>query len=105
MNNEEKILQMLEQLQGDMATVKQGQAATNARLDNMEQSQAAMLEKQDNHTKAIMNLENSVMHELKMLNELLPDALAKREAFEDMAAKVDDHDNRIFALEQAAANQ
>lgn len=77
----------------------------------LEQQQAhttninAILEQQETHTQAIMNLENSVTHELKMLNELLPDALSKRETFEDVAAMVDNHDTRIFALEQKAANE
>lgn len=61
-------------------------------------------EQQEIHTRSITKLENSVMHELEMLNENLPDALARREAFEDVAAKVDDHGNRIFALEQKVSN-
>ena len=118
MNNEDKILQALEALQrgqeamqGDIAAMREQQAAHTAQISAVVEQQAihtaqisAMVEQQATHTQAIMNLENNVMHELKMLNELLPDALAKREAFEGVAAKVEDHDNRIYALEQKAAN-
>lgn len=48
MNNEEKILKILESMQSDIKTLKQGQAnleqgqaATNSRLDSLEQGQAA----------------------------------------------------------------
>lgn len=76
----------------------------STRLDKMDGRLDSMEEQHGIHTKAITNLENKVMHELKLLNENLPDALAKREAFEDVCAKVDDHDKRIFALEQKASN-
>ena len=98
MNNEEKILQVLEQMNGRIEGLENGQAS-------MQEQQVSMMEQQEIHTRSITKLENSVMHELKLLNELLPNALAKREAFEDVAAKVEDHDRRIFALEQKAANE
>ena len=42
MNNEEKILQILTQMQGDISDLKQGQVNMNGRLDNLEQGQASM---------------------------------------------------------------
>jgi len=54
------------------------------------------------NTQSIMTLENKVMHELKLLNENLPDVIARHEELNDLQEAVDDHDNRIFALEQAA---
>ena len=59
-------------------------------------------EQQVVHTKSIMTLENKVMHELKLLNENLPDVIARHEELNDLREDVDDHDNRIFALEGSA---
>lgn len=92
------IQQLLQPLQDDIAGLKQGQA-------KLEQGQKAIKEQQIIHTASITTLENTVMHELKLLNEHLPDVLARREAFEDMADKVGDHGNRIFALEQKVSNE
>ena len=36
MNNEDKILAILEQMQGDISDLKQGQVATNARFDGID---------------------------------------------------------------------
>lgn len=91
------IQELLEPINGRLRQLEQGQVAVNNLLGDIE-------ERQKIHTHASMNLENKVMHELTLLNELLPDALAKREAFENMAADVDDHGHRIFALEQKVAN-
>lgn len=83
MSNEDKILQMLTQMQEDIATIK---------------------EQQEVHTRSITTLENSVMHELKLLNENLPNAITKAEKVDEIANTVDEYGNRIFALEQKVAN-
>jgi len=67
MNNEEKILEILQQLQqgqsamqGDIEGLKQGQAATNARLDGLEQGQADMQGKIDSMQSDIGSLKSDV---------------------------------------------
>lgn len=55
----------------------------------------------ESHNQSITVLERRVTHELRLLNESLPDAIARRAAFEEMEARVDDHGHRIYALEQA----
>ena len=42
MNNEEKILELLERMQGDISDLKTGQAETNVRLDKMEANLAKL---------------------------------------------------------------
>lgn len=132
MADEERIFQLLAQIAADQAelkrdvnslstkmgiagydidTVKKGYESiradvTRIQLDTekVRDTQYNLVEHVDALRGSVGELENNVMHELKTLNELLPDALAKREAFEDVAAKVDDHGNRIFALEQKVVN-
>ena len=98
MNNEEKILMILEQLQGDMVSVKSDVASTKGDI-------AQIKEQQEVHTRSITQLENSVMHELKLLNENLPDAVARSEKLDEVAGTVENHGQRIFALEQKAVNE
>jgi len=62
MNNEEKILTILEQMRGDIEQVKEQQQANSEQLTaNTEQLQV--------HTSSILKLENNMTHELKLLNE------------------------------------
>lgn len=66
-------------------------------------SDIAEIKAQQNiHTGSITTLENSVMHELKLLSENLPNAIARHEELVELVAKADNHDHRIFALEQVA---
>ena len=41
------------------------------------------------------------MRELKLLNENLPDVIAKSEKLEELSVTVEDHDHRIWAIEQS----
>ena len=89
----------------DVAGVKEDVAGVKEDVAGVKQDVAAIKKQQEVHHKSILRLENTVTSELKILNENLPDALAKREEFDGVAARVQDHGNRIFALEQAMANQ
>ena len=51
-----------------------------------------------------MNLENSVMHELKLLTELLPNAVARNETLTRLEVVVSSHGDRLSALELKANN-
>ena len=82
--------------------IKEQQDAMKEQQDVMKEQQDAMKEQQAMHTRSIMTLENKVMHELKLLNENLPDVITRNEELKELRETVDDHGNRIFALEQVA---
>lgn len=71
----------------------------------MREENAHIIGQQEINTRAIVNLENNVIHELQLLNENLPDVIIRHEAVVELEAKVDNHDRRIFVLEQLAANK
>lgn len=92
-----------------MALTKDDLRAISALLEPIKEQQTTLEskvtqieEQQKIHTRSIMTLENKVMHELKILNENLPDVIARHEELNDLRETVDDHDHRIFALEQMA---
>lgn len=110
MNNEEKILALLEQLQ-------QGQNATNARLDNLEQGQNAMQSdisemktSVDNLEGRVAALQKDITHHnhyveplLKSVKEGLEGWQERNRQIDRLEEKVDKHDDRIWALEQLKA--
>lgn len=132
MADEERIFQLLAQIATDQAELRRDVNSINTKMTLMEHGVSTMQKGYESiradvtrvqldtekvrHTQqelvghvnalrgSVGNLENNVMHELGVLNENLPDALARREAFEEVEAKVDDHDGRIYALEQKASN-
>lgn len=83
--------------------IEQQEVHTKA-IASLESNVARLSEQQDVNTRAILRLENNIMHELKLLNENLPDAVARNEQLKELESTVDNHDHRIFALEQKAVN-
>ena len=80
-----------------MALTKDDLCAIEQLFDKkMDEKLESIIEQQATHTRSIMTLENKVMHELKLLNENLPDVIARHEELNDLRETVDDHDNRIL---------
>ena len=131
MNNEEKILALLEQMstRQDRAEtlleqLQQGQNATNARLDNLEQGQKALEQGQnamqtdisemktsiDNLEGRVAALQKDMTHHnhyveplLQSVKEGLDGWQERNRQIDQLEQKVDSHDDRIWALEQLKA--
>ena len=106
MNNEEKILQILEVMQADISGLKQGQA-------KLEQGQAKLEQKVDTLEERLQVVRDSQLNvELKELPRIaaaLDGYRANRETAEQhnerityLEKEVGGQDIRLFALEQAA---
>ena len=132
MGSEDRILQLMESLQSDVAAIRRDVNSTNTQMHLMEYAlqalkdgygvtrsdvtriqlameevrptQANIMEHTDIINASVMNLENNTMRELRLLNENLPDVMERREQIVEMATTVEEHDHRIFALEQKVAN-
>jgi len=96
MNNEEKILEMLSQMQtdmtgmkADMTSMKADMTAVKDRLDRVEETQSAM---QTTLTEVAITQENIVLPQLKLLAE------GHQTLLETLAPK-----NRVEALEEEFA--
>ena len=106
---------MREELRGDIAELKQGQAATNARLDKLEQGQAKL--EQDNKEivehqlfvqKELQDIRESQksirQSQLKVEAEELPRIAAALDGYKLNYEKNQKHDERITLLEHKVDN-
>lgn len=88
-----------------MALTKEDLQAIEQLLDKKVGEKLEPIREQlDVHTRSITNMEQNVMRELKLLNENLPNALARSEKLEEVSATVEAHDHRIYSLEQKVSN-
>ena len=93
MNNEEKILALLEKMDQRLDKLEQGQA-------KLEQGQAELKEEITTARQRVVVVESKVIHELKILNEGLSGWSERNRQIDRLEDKYDSHDHRIFALEQ-----
>ena len=98
MNNEEKILAMLEQMRTDISDLKQGQTATNSRLDTIEGNQDAL-------SADVTRLNHTIEPQLKLIQEGIEGLQERYDRLDKVEAKQEDHGHRIWALEQARKAQ
>lgn len=90
MNNEEKILAMLEQMQGEMGQM-------NTRLGELEKGQKSI-------RGDIGNLYQNHDKHMKIISEGLGHLNDRYAQLDKVENQTDDHGNRIFALEQKVSN-
>ena len=99
MNNEEKILQILTQMQGKLDTLEQGQKNLEQKVDNLEQGQRNLekivLRMEQEHGEKITALFDSYSVNLNLTKEMEPRVVK----LED---RVDDHDLAIEFLKSSA---
>ena len=74
---------------------------TQLNVERLTSGQAGLMEQITSLKASVLQLENSVVHQLRLLNENLPDVMARRESIVQMRSSIDDFGSRIFALEQA----
>lgn len=98
----EPIKEQLSEQKEQLAKNTQSIESLNKQVAGNTQSIDALREQQAVHTRSILSLENKTLHELKLLNENLPDVIVRHEELKILRKTVDDHSNRIFALEQVA---
>ena len=112
MNNEEKILEMLNQLQqgqvamqGDIQGLKQGQEQTNARLDAMQGDITGIKGDVANLKDRVLSIEltqeNIIVPKIKAVAEGHGAIMHKLDALDKIEKEQDNHDTRLWALEQA----
>jgi len=103
-NNEEKILAILEKMQSDISDLKQGQADTNARLNRVEKDVQSV--KQDVQAVKISQMRTE-LEQYPRISAALDGFLVNRdrvnaqdERIVFLEKKTTDHDVRIFGLER-----
>lgn len=94
MNNEEKILEMLEKLNVRMENLESGQAQLNSRMENLESGQARM---QDDLTSVKLRLELDVEKRFDAVNEGIDSILEKLTP----KSRVDEMEADIIVLKTA----
>ena len=94
MNNEEKILEILQQLQD-------GQAATNARLDSVDARLDTMQDSIDTLKSDMAHHNHYVEPLIKATSEGMSGIQERNKQLDRLDEKVDDHDHRIWALEES----
>lgn len=90
----------IESLKTGYETVRADVTRVQLDMEKMRDTQYNMVEHVDALRGSVGKLENNIMHELHLLNENLPDVIERREQVMELAAAMDDHSHRIFALEQ-----
>ena len=130
MNNEEKILHILESMQSDIkdlkkgqaalekgqAALEQGQALTNSRLESLEQGQSLTNSRLDEHYQILRALEHaSEVHKADIDNltyqtaDVFKDLKSFRsevsERFDRIENKIAGHDIRIEVLDKTKSNK
>ena len=98
MNNEEKILAMLEQLQ-------QGQTRTDARFDKVDSHfdkvDSRLNDIEQRVTSLELTQENVTNKSLNLISEGIETIIGKLNRIDKLEDNVENHDTRIWALEQA----
>ena len=123
MNNEEKILIVLEQLQQGQAQMQRDISGVNSEITGMKseitgikseitemksdisemKSDIAELQRRtDQHHNSLVLIENDHARKLNVIYEAYADDQRNVKQIEPLKRKVDNHDDRIWALEQFA---
>lgn len=98
MNNEEKIIALLEQVQGEMADMK-AYMATKEDLTGLATKEDLQLVRGD-----IGNLYQNHEKHMAIISEGLGHLNERYAQLDSVEQTVDEHDHRIFALEQKVSN-
>ncbi|MCL2539479.1 MAG: hypothetical protein FWE66_03990 [Oscillospiraceae bacterium] len=93
MNNEEKLLSILETIQGDIKSI-------DARLSGVEHNQSEMYEEIRGLSQTVAKIEVEHGNKLSALYDAHIDTVRNATTIKELDAKIEDHDNRIWALEQ-----
>ncbi len=94
----------LETLKNGYETVRSDVTRIQHDVELLQTNGQNLMEHVDILRGSVANLENNVMHELKLLSENLPNAVARHETLKTLETQVENLDHRIFALEQKASN-
>ena len=98
MTNEEKILTILEQMQGDVADLKQGQVRLEERVADLEQSDQVS-------RRSLLNMENVLLPNIKLAIDGIVGLDHYNEEQDNRIRKLEDrverHDVEIFELRQS----
>ena len=87
MNNEEKILSMLETIVADISVLKEGQAKLEEGQAKLEESQAKLEEGLDEVKQEIRDVQRELKQEINKTTAFLLDKLERRVDFKGWSAK------------------